>query len=124
MSKTFERDMGEVITILDNTETKATFFVTGTVAKERPELLRRWAALGHEMASHGYSHTPIWAMTAKELKDELEYCKRTIEDAIGQPITGYRAPIFSVRWDTLWALDVIRQCGFTYDSSMVPVRMR
>jgi len=124
VSAQFDRDMDEILAILDATGTKATFFVIGTIAEQRPDCLRRWADLGHEIASHGYAHKPIWAMTPTELREELQSCKRRLEDTISEPITGFRAPIFSVRWDSVWALDTISECGFTYDSSIVPVRMR
>ena len=120
----FERNMEAVLELLGGAGAKATFFVAGTVAEGRPDLVKRWAALGHEIASHGHDHTPIWAMTPARLKEELAGARRALEDAVGRPVAGYRAPIFSVRWDTLWALDVIREAGFTYDSSIVPVRMK
>jgi polysaccharide deacetylase family protein (PEP-CTERM system associated) len=119
-----ERGMDVALGLLADAKTAATLFVTGTIAEQRPDLVRRWAALGHEIASHGYDHTPIWAMTADRFREELVRAKKAIEDAAGAAVTGYRAPIFSVRWDTLWALDVIREAGFMYDSSVVPVRMR
>ena len=124
VSAQFDRDMNEILAILDATGTKATFFVIGTIAEQRRDCLRRWADLGHEIASHGYAHKPIWAMTPTELREELQRCKKRLEDTISKPVTGYRAPIFSVRWDTVWALDTISECGFTYDSSIVPIRMR
>jgi polysaccharide deacetylase family protein (PEP-CTERM system associated) len=120
----FERNMEAVLALLGGAGATATFFVTGTVAERRPDLVRRWAALGHEIASHGWDHTPIWAMAPARLKEELACAKRVLEDAIGRTVAGYRAPIFSVRWDTLWALDVIRDAGFAYDSSIVPVRTK
>lgn len=124
VSAGFERDMDEVLGVLDQARTDATFFVSGAIAEQRPDLLRRWRDLGHEVASHGHSHLPIWTMTRSDLAGDLRRARAAIEDAIGEPARGYRAPVFSVRWDTLWALEVIRECGFTYDSSVVPVRMR
>jgi polysaccharide deacetylase family protein (PEP-CTERM system associated) len=120
----FERGMEAVLGLLADAKVCATLFVTGTVVERRPDLVRRWAALGHELASHGYDHTPIWAMTADRFREELVRTKKALEDASGAAVAGYRAPIFSVRWDTLWALETIREAGFSYDSSVVPVRMR
>ncbi len=124
LSAGFERDMERVLEVLALAGTKATFFVTGTVAGARPDLLRRWAALGHEIACHGHDHAPVWSMTAAEFRGELSRTRRAVEEAAGRPALGYRAPVFSIRWDTLWALDVVAECGFAYDSSIVPVRTR
>jgi len=119
-----EASMDVALALLAETGTRATFFVTGTVAEGRPDLVRRWAEAGHEIASHGWDHTPIWSQTPAELRAELAREKARLQDALGQEVCGYRAPIFSVRWDTLWALDVIAEAGFAYDSSVVPVRVR
>lgn len=120
----FERNMEAVLALLDHAGARATFFVTGTVAAGRPDLVRRWAEAGHEIASHGHAHTPIWRMTPEAFRAELDRVKKTLEDAIGRRVGGFRAPVFSIRWDTLWALDVVQQAGFAYDSSVVPVRMQ
>ena len=124
VTATFERNMEAVTEMLAQAGTRATFFVSGMVAAARPDLVRRWADLGHEIASHGLTHEPIWTMTPERLREELARAKQTIEEAIGRAVAGYRAPVFSVRWDTLWALEAIREAGFAYDSSIVPVRMR
>jgi polysaccharide deacetylase family protein (PEP-CTERM system associated) len=124
VTTTFERNMETVCAMLAEARTKATFFVSGLVAAARPDLVRRWADLGHEIASHGLTHEPIWTMTPERFRQELSQAKRTLEDAAGRAVAGYRAPVFSVRRDTLWALEAIREAGFAYDSSIVPVRMR
>jgi len=124
LSPALERDMERVLEVLCLADVKATFFVTGTVAEARPDLLRRWAALGHEIGCHGHDHTPVWAMAPEALRAELSRTRRAVENASGQPAAGYRAPVFSIRWDTLWALDVVAECGFEYDSSVMPVRNR
>jgi polysaccharide deacetylase family protein (PEP-CTERM system associated) len=123
VSDTFDRDMEALCALLDETSTRATFFVLGEVAEGRKESLRRWHGAGHEIAAHGWDHTPIWQMDRAAFRADLERTKKTIEDVLGAPVAGYRAPVFSVRWDTLWALDEIAAAGFTYDSSIVPVRM-
>jgi polysaccharide deacetylase family protein (PEP-CTERM system associated) len=124
VSHMWERDMDAALALLDAAGTRAVFFVMGTIARERPDLLRRWADLGHESACHGYSHRPIWTLTVEAFRDDLQRAKRSVEDAIGCAVRGYRAPEFSVRWDTLWSLEVICECGFSYDSSIVPARTR
>jgi len=124
VTATFERNMETVTEMLAQAGTRATFFVSGMVAAARPDLVRRWSDLGHEIASHGLTHEPIWTMTPERLREELARAKQTLEDAVGRAVAGYRAPVFSVRWDTLWALEAIREAGFAYDSSIVPARMR
>jgi len=119
-----ERGMESVLGLLADAHASATLFVTGTVVERRPDLVRRWSALGHEVASHGYDHTPIWAMTREAFRENITRAKKALEDAIGAPVTGYRAPVFSIRQDTLWALETIAEAGFAYDSSVVPVRTR
>lgn len=120
----FLRDMEALCAMLDETGTKATFFVTGTVATAKPELLRQWQGMGHEIACHGWDHVPIWQMDRAGFKADLTRAKKAAEDATGQAVVGYRAPVFSIRWDTMWALDVLAECGFVYDSSIVPVRTK
>ena len=101
---------------------KATFFVLGVVAEEYPELIREIHSQGHEIASHGYNHTPIYRYKSScEFRDDIFHSKRVIEEVIQDYILGYRAPSFSVRKDTLWSLDIIRSAGFWYDSSVFPV---
>jgi len=116
--------MDAVLALLAEADTCATFFVAAAVAEKRSDLVRRWAEMGHEIASHGHAHTPIWKMTRAALGEDLRRAKAVLEEASGRAVAGYRAPIFSVRWDTLWALEVIGEAGFTYDSSIVPVRAR
>jgi len=120
----FYADMDRITETFDQTDTRATFFVTGTIVREIPQLVRQWHALGHEIATHGHAHEPLWALTPAELKQELLDCKHILEDTIGTAVLGFRAPVFSVRWDTLWSLETIAECGFIYDTSVVPVRLR
>jgi polysaccharide deacetylase family protein (PEP-CTERM system associated) len=101
---------------------KATFFVLGVVAEEYPELIREIHSQGHEIASHGYSHTPLYRYkSSSEVSDDITHSKRVIEAVIQEPVLGYRAPSFSIRKDTLWSLDIVRSAGFQYDSSIYPI---
>lgn len=100
----------------------ATFFVLGWVAERFPGLVRRIAAEGHEVASHGYWHRLIHHQTPDEFRVDVRAAKARLEDTIGTEIRGYRAPSFSVTVDTLWACDVLLEEGYAYDSSIVPVR--
>lgn len=100
---------------------KATFFVLADIAQHFPGLVRTIAQNGHEIASHGSSHTQIFKLTEEKLRDEINKCKELLEDIIGQPVTGYRAPAFSITPNTQWALEVLAEQGFEYDSSIFPI---
>ena len=89
--------------------------------ERQPALLRHIHERGHEVACHGQAHQMISAMTPDEVRTDVRQAKQTIEDAIGAPIFGYRAPTFSVVRHTLWALDILAEEGFTYDSSIFPI---
>jgi polysaccharide deacetylase family protein (PEP-CTERM system associated) len=93
---------------------RATFFVLGWIAERLPHLVREIAARGHEVASHGYDHSLCNEQSSKELQDDLCNSKVLLEDIIGGPVHGYRAPSFSINDD---ALKMIEDCGYLYDSS-------
>lgn len=106
---------------LDAAGIKGTFFILGLVARERPELVRAIAERGHEIGSHGISHTPLFQLGPGELLGELEDSRKLLEDISGTPVTGFRAPEFSVRPDNLDALDAVARAGYRYDSSIFPI---
>jgi polysaccharide deacetylase family protein (PEP-CTERM system associated) len=110
-----------LLDILDNHQTKATFFILGWVAERFPELVRQIDAHGHELASHGYRHRLIYDLSPAKFRDYLSRSKEVLEDIIGKPVAGYRATSFSIVAKTLWALDMIKEAGFVYDSSIFPV---
>jgi polysaccharide deacetylase family protein (PEP-CTERM system associated) len=99
----------------------ATFFTLGWVADRCPELVRAIAAAGHEVASHSYWHRRITTLTANEFREDLRRSKQLLEDLVGQPIVGFRAPSFSIVPGVEWAWDVLVEEGFTYDSSVFPI---
>jgi len=117
-----ERNTHRILDLLDQHKTKATFFVLGWVAERQPELIRAISELGHEVASHGYAHQRIDTQSPDQFREETRRSKRIIEDAIGEPIIGYRAASYSITAKTIWALDILREEGFLYDSSIFPVR--
>lgn len=106
---------------LDAAGIKGTFFILGLVAKERPELVRAIADRGHEIGSHGISHTPLFQLGSDALLRELEDSRKLLEDISGTAVTGFRAPEFSVRPDNLDALDAVARAGYRYDSSIFPI---
>jgi polysaccharide deacetylase family protein (PEP-CTERM system associated) len=101
---------------------QATFFVLGWNAERHPEVVRRVAAAGHEIASHGYAHRMITEQTPDEFRGDIRRAKALLEDLAGQPVLGYRAPTFSITERTRWALDVLADEGYRYDSSVFPIR--
>lgn len=99
-----------------------TFFVLGRVAEDHPDLVRRIAKEGHEIGTHGYSHTLVYQLTPEQFREELLKSVDLLQNLTGAPVQGHRAPFFSIREDSLWALDIMAEAGLTYDSSIFPVK--
>lgn len=110
--------------LLDQHGVRATFFVLGNVAKVAPQLIRDLADAGHEIQSHGYDHTELHHLDREAFRQDILRAKGILEDITGLEITGYRAPRFSIDKRTIWGLDVLAECGFEYDSSIFPMRIR
>jgi polysaccharide deacetylase family protein (PEP-CTERM system associated) len=123
-SKNVFRQVARLLNILEQYQTKATFFVLGSLAESHPDLVKLIAACGHEIASHGYSHQPIYKLSRKEFKAETERSKILLENITGSLVTGYRAAEFSIIRQSLWALEILAELGFTYDSSIFPMYHR
>jgi polysaccharide deacetylase family protein (PEP-CTERM system associated) len=111
-----------LLSLFDETETKATFFVLGWVAERFPELVKRIQRGGHELASHGYGHGLVYDCTPESFARDVRRARAAIEDAAGTRVAGYRAPSFSITERSLWALDVLVAEGYRYDSSIYPIR--
>ena len=92
------------------------------MAERFPELVRRIADSGHEIASHGYSHQLIYNQSPEVFRQETLRSKQLLEDITGKPVLGYRAASYSITQSSLWALDILAECGFTWDSSIFPIR--
>lgn len=117
-----ESNTGRVLDVFAENQVRATFFVLGWVAERYPGVVRRIAAAGHEVACHGYSHELVYRQTPAVFRQETERAKRVLEDLAQQPIAGYRAASYSITQASLWALDILAELGFVYDSSIFPVR--
>lgn len=117
-----EPNTQRILELLDRHNTKATFFVLGWVAERYPGLVRQIAAAGHELACHSYWHRLIYALDPSEFRADTIRAKDLIEQAAGRAIYGYRAPSYSITAKSLWALDILADLGFTYDSSIFPIR--
>lgn len=101
---------------------KSTFFVLGWVAERWPDLIREIRDAGHELASHGFDHKRVTTLTPEEFRQDVRTSKKIIEDIAGEPVIGYRAPSYSIVRENLWALDILSEEGFAYDSSIFPIR--
>lgn len=122
ISERVVRNVDRMLDLLDVVGVKGTFFVQGRVAETFPGLMQELVAAGHELQSHGYSHRALYAMSRRELRRELEYAKKTVEDASGERVWAFRAPDFSILRSNLWALEVLAEVGFEVDSSVFPAR--
>jgi polysaccharide deacetylase family protein (PEP-CTERM system associated) len=90
------------------------------VAEKKPELVKKIASKGHEIASHGYKHEIVYRLSPDEFRRDLMMSKKMLEDLTGREVIGYRAPNFSITQDTLWAIDILKELNFKYDSSIFP----
>ncbi|MCU1332703.1 MAG: hypothetical protein JWM08_1695 [Candidatus Angelobacter sp.] len=110
-----------VLDLFDVHNAKATFFFVGWVAARFPHLVREVQSHGHELACHSYWHRTVYSLTPEEFRKDTRRAKHVIEDATGASVTGYRAPSWSITKSCLWALDILAEEGFTYDSSIYPI---
>lgn len=122
ITRRFVRSTVALLALFARYRVRATFFVLGKAAEAFPAIVPLIAAAGHEVASHGYSHQPVWDLTPAEFAADLRRARAIIEPLAGQALVGYRAPDFSIGLRNLWALDVLRDEGFRYDSSIYPIR--
>lgn len=116
-----DRNTDRLLEIFDDVGVRATFFVLGWVAERFPDLVRRIRLAGHELASHSYAHRLIYRMTPDEFREDLRRAKAILESAAGVHVLGYRAPSYSITRDSMWALDVLIEEGYVYDSSIYPI---
>ncbi len=111
-----------LLDLLAEFDARATCFILGSVAEAYPSLVRRIAEAGHEAATHGYGHELVYNLDRERFRSDLSRSKELIEDILGREVRAYRAPYFSITPSSAWALDVLRDCGITFDSSMFPIR--
>ena len=112
----------KLLDMFDEYQLKATFFTLGWVAERQKNLVLEIAKRGHEVACHGYSHQLIYNQSAEVFQEETVRAKNILEDIIQQPVRGYRAASYSITEKSQWALDILAESGFIYDSSIFPVR--
>ncbi len=117
-----ERNVDCILEMLDQHETKATFFTLGWVAERYPEVIQRIAENGHEVASHGYGHERASDQTPDTFYADIRIAKEILEDLCGNEVKGYRAPSFSIGEKNLWAFECLERAGYQYSSSIYPIR--
>ena len=117
-----ERNVGRILELLANHNTKATFFTLGWIAERYPHLIRQIAGQGHEIASHGYGHERASDLTENAFFADIHLAKVILEDLCGVEVKGYRAPSFSIGAGNLWAFDSLARAGYRYSSSVYPIR--
>lgn len=110
-----------LLELLEQHHCHATFFVLGWVAEKKPEIVARVAAAGHEIGCHSFLHRKVFNLTPQEFREDTLRAKTAIENACGKQLLGYRAPNFSITQKSAWALEILAEEGFAYDSSIFPV---
>lgn len=115
------RNTDKVLSLLMQHDAKATFFVLGCIAEKEPDLIRTIHRQGHEIAIHGYYHQRLFELSRDDFEEDVKKSIAVVEAITGEKVFGYRAPEWSIRNNTLWALGVLRKLGIKYDSSMVPL---
>lgn len=113
-----ENNTRKLVELLAQHDTKATFFVLGWVAERYPDLVKALANQGHEIASHGYGHELVTIQSPEQFRDDVRKAKSILEDLTGSPVWGYRAPSFSITAESQWALSILVEEGYRYDSSI------
>jgi polysaccharide deacetylase family protein (PEP-CTERM system associated) len=118
------RTTDELLAILDEYRVRGTFFILGEIAEYFPELVQRIAGRGHQLGVHGYYHHRAFLLTPEQFRQSIERAKKRIEDLTGKEANAHRAVAFSIGEGTMWALDILADLGFKYDSSFYPFRGR
>lgn len=116
-----EQSMDNVLKLMDDANIKGTFFILGWIAERYPSVIKKLAAEGHEIASHGYAHQRATGQTQEVFKQDISSAKTILEDLTGQAVIGYRAPSFSFNKTNPWVYDVLQEAGHQYSSSIYPV---
>ena len=122
MPRRVESNIDRLLQLFSDAGVSATFFTLGWIAERHPMMVRRIAASGHELASHGYDHTRVDKLNPASFREDVQRTKAALEDIAGCPVIGYRAPTFSIGPDTRWAYEILEEEGYRYSSSVYPIR--
>jgi len=121
MEQRVERNTQQVLDLLRLHSTKATFFIVGWIAEHFPSLVQQIQSEGHSIGCHSYWHRKVYDLTPEEFREDTRKAKNILEKITSAPVLGYRAPSYSITNRSLWALDILEELGFTYDSSIFPI---
>jgi len=116
-----DRNVDRVLDMFAAAGVRGTFFMLGWIAERQKVMTRRIAAAGHEIASHGYDHRQVDRLTPALFREDIRRTKKILEEIVGLPIRGYRAPTFSIGPENPWAFDILEEEGYTYSSSLYPI---
>ncbi|HXH63701.1 MAG TPA: XrtA system polysaccharide deacetylase [Gemmatimonadales bacterium] len=122
LPRRLSQSVRRLLELLGTAEVRGTFFVLGWIARRQPDVVREIARAGHEIASHGWDHRRVTEQTPAEFRDSVRRSRRELEDLTGDHVVGFRAPSFSIVPGCEWALDVLAEEGYRYDSSLFPVK--
>ena len=111
----------KILSILEEHNIKATFFILGWTANKHPEIVKEIARQGHEIGCHSFYHRLVYNLTPEEFREDTKKAKDTLEQISGEEVKGYRAPSYSITNKSLWAIQILHELGFTYDSSVFPI---
>jgi polysaccharide deacetylase family protein (PEP-CTERM system associated) len=117
-----ERSLRPLLDLLAEAGARGTFFVLGWIADRYPEVVRDIAAAGHEIGSHGWDHRRVTDQEPAQFRESVRSTRDLLEQVVGRPVTGFRAPSFSIVPGREWALDILVEEGYRYDSSLFPIR--
>jgi polysaccharide deacetylase family protein (PEP-CTERM system associated) len=118
-----EKNMNALLEILAALNIQATFFFIGRIARDIPHIVRLTAKMGHEIGCHSFEHVRIFRFDKQDFTEKLTAAKECLENTCGRRVYGFRAPDFSITQSNLWTLDVLKEVGFLYDSSIYPIRV-
>jgi len=118
-----EQEVDFILETLRTSDVKATFFLVGWVAERHPDMLKKIAGDGHEIGIHGHMHRNIHHQSPEAFREDLIRAIETVSGIIGEPVKGYRAPAYTITHATEWALDILKECGIEYDSSIYPISL-
>lgn len=122
LKSTVESNVDRLLLLFKENNVKATFFVLGCVVEQHKDMIKKIAKEGHEIASHGYGHQLVYKQTPDEFREDIRKSKILLEDCVGQEVIGYRAPSWSIIEDSLWALDILEEEEYKYNSAIFPTK--
>jgi peptidoglycan-N-acetylglucosamine deacetylase len=115
-----QKNIDKILELLEKFDCSATFFILGNFAEQNKDIVKQIHRSHHEVASHSYSHIPVPMLNPEKFREDLLKADDILSNIIGKKIIGYRAPKWSINNSCLWALDILAEEGYEYDSSLFP----